>query len=989
VRSDDGTEVVPCILAPESDGTARIVLSVADFEARVRAAAKKHRPLLVFDQFEEILTLFEDAEAVDVRRALAEMIARLLREPLPVKVLFSFREDYLGRIKQLLAKCPELVDHALRLGAPSPDELETIIRGPFERFPGRFAREIAPELAERLRTALAERFGIGEVSLSEVQTVCLRLWQSSDPSALLAEKGVQGILEDDLGEALDALPSDLRAAAIALLGEMVTSAGTRNVISAEDLRQHVREDDEEITPQLLDEALDRLERDSKLVRRERRHDLYLYEITSEFLVPWITKRRDELQREQERRRERRRLRVVGLIAGALLIITALIAALAIWALGQRAEAEKQADESRSRELAARAVNVLRADPALSLALARRAIDVTSTEQAENALRQAVLGFRALTVLRVGRVFVGGADISPDGDRAVSASDDGKLRIWDLRTGRVIATVQAHRGAPRAARFTSDGRFVVSAGTDGAVVVTDMRTRRHRAVIRNPRTFALGVALAPDGKVVASGFSDGTVRIASIEGAPRVRVFRGHKAAVFGVALSDDQTRVAGAALDGTVLVWHLRGKRLPTMLRGTRTSASSVSFLPRDNGRLIGTDDSGRIWFWNADTGAEEDRVRADRQALFAARFSPDGRRIAAASEDGTIKIIDAASKRVTAVLRGHSGRVRDVNFDAKGDQVISASEDGTIRTWDPGSARVMPGPVTNASISSNGRLVVAGGGDGTVRIWSVASGRLVARLRGHTERSHATFSPDDRRVLSFSDDGTVRIWRVADGKQEHVFDDHGDLPVYAATFDERGRRIVSGGQAGRIVLRSLKGGPPTVRNAGQAAVNDVSFSPNDQRLLSAGAKGTIKIWDGRRALGPVGVLRGHSGPVHVARFSSDGRRILSAGADGTVRIWNLQGRTAVVLRGHNGAVTSAAFRPTDDRIVTSGIDGTVRIWDPQGGEPLVTLLTYGGGSWSASFSPDGSDVVSSGDDSVRLTPCEVCGTTADVLRLARARAQR
>ena len=93
-----------------------------------------------------------------------------------------------------------------------------------------------------------------------MQTVCLRLWQSPDPEALLADKGVQGLLEDELGEALDAFPTDVRAAAIALLGQMVTSAGTRNVISAEDLHQRVRDEDEEIPSRLLDDALERLER---------------------------------------------------------------------------------------------------------------------------------------------------------------------------------------------------------------------------------------------------------------------------------------------------------------------------------------------------------------------------------------------------------------------------------------------------------------------------------------------------------------------------------------------------------------------------------------------------------------------------------------------------------------------------------------------------------------------------------------------------------
>jgi hypothetical protein len=341
--ADDDAGSQPLLFAPDDEGSSRIVLSTQAFEERLRAACSSHRPLIVFDQFEEIVTLFDEPGAREARQRLVELIVELLRGPLPVKLLFAFREDYLGKVKQLLTACPELVDQALLLTPPAADALPTIIRGPFERYPGHFAREFSPGLAERLRAALAERFSAGDLSLSEVQTVCLRLWQVDEPEALLAAKGVQGLLEDYVGEALEAFPPELRGAAIAVLGQMLTSAGTRNVMSAEDLIQRVRED-EDIPPPVLQEALERLESESRLVRRERRRDLYLYEITSEFLLPWISRRRDEFRRAQDRRRYRRRLRVLGSIAGVLVLLGA---AVALWALEQRDDAERRANAAAS------------------------------------------------------------------------------------------------------------------------------------------------------------------------------------------------------------------------------------------------------------------------------------------------------------------------------------------------------------------------------------------------------------------------------------------------------------------------------------------------------------------------------------------------------------------------------------------------------------------------------------------------------------------
>ena len=122
---------------------------------------------------------------------------------------------------------------------------------------------------------------------------------------------------------------------------MVTSAGTRNVMSAEDLIQRARED-EDIQPALAERALERLESESKLMRRERRRDLYLYEITSEFLVPWISRRREEYRVCRSGPLPAPAARQFGSIAAALVLVVAIIAAVAVWALGQRSDAGRQA-----------------------------------------------------------------------------------------------------------------------------------------------------------------------------------------------------------------------------------------------------------------------------------------------------------------------------------------------------------------------------------------------------------------------------------------------------------------------------------------------------------------------------------------------------------------------------------------------------------------------------------------------------------------------
>ena len=335
-------------------GDSRIVLSIDEFRSRLRRIEKTHYPLLIFDQFEEFISLFEEAPGGDalriareVQQAILNLLLGLTRDSsLRVKLLYVFREDYLAKLGKLFVHCPNLPDTYLRLTSLRAKSLNNIIRGPFDEFPGRFERELSPELAEDLASAIRKKSEFSGLNLSEVQIACLRLWESREPEQEFKQKGVRGLLEDYLSDSLQRLPQDLFDPAVGLLSRMVTEGGLRNVISQDDLVSRVEQEDR-IPNDKLKAALIALEEQTRLIRRERRHDIIFYEIVSEFLVPWIAAQKAERKARQERRiaaGQAKAQRQKWMVATAVLLVIAAASGIAAyWVIEYRTAAALQTD----------------------------------------------------------------------------------------------------------------------------------------------------------------------------------------------------------------------------------------------------------------------------------------------------------------------------------------------------------------------------------------------------------------------------------------------------------------------------------------------------------------------------------------------------------------------------------------------------------------------------------------------------------------------
>ena len=494
-------------------------------------------------------------------------------------------------------------------------------------------------------------------------------------------------------------------------------------------------------------------------------------------------------------------------------------------------------------------------------------------------------------------------------------------------------------------------------------------------------FATSIDFGAD--ALAIGTYGGRVALVELDGGAVRELQPATGAPVFAAGFDADARRVVSAGADGAARIWNLAGGR-PLRLAhpGPDAVVLAASFSP-DGARVATADLTGAVRVWDAGTGRQLTRIQVSDQPLASVRFSEDGRRVVTGGFGGAIQLATVGEAVVLAELRGHEGMARVEFVPHSGLLVSAGEEDGTLRTWIPPATRVLPMGPAAPVFSRSGELVVSGSNDGTIHVWNRATGRD-RELTGHHQMSFAQLSPDDRRIVSASFDDRVLLWDVESGGSRVVPTLPGEK--YAAAIDATGERIAIGG-ATPLVIQAADGSARLQLRGHRGYVNALVFAPDSLHLLTGSDDGTARVWNARTGA-LERTLRGHAGVVRGVAYSDDGRSIATAGSDGTVRVWPADGGDAVILVGHEGAVNTAAFNGRGDRLVSAGDDGTIRVWDAAGGDALVVVHRHEGIAGGADFSGDGRVVVSAGDDGARITACEVCGSVADALRVARTRAQ-
>jgi WD40 repeat protein len=979
----------------------RLAEALADGSVRLRellaresgAGADPDRLLLVVDQLEE---LYSQGAAESVVRGFQE---QLLEAALggdadqPAQLVLTLRADFMSHALAFRPFADALDRHAVLLGPMDSAELARAIRLPAEKQ----GRSFEPGLVERIVDDVGEAAG----ALPLLEFALTMLWERQ-AAGWLTHAGyeaigrVGGAVAQHAEATFDCLDPAQRSRVGPVFVQLVRpgdgTADTRRMASRAELDadwplvQRLaderlvttgRDVDGHETVEIVHEALlgswHRLQEWMAADRRFRtwqerlRFGLRQWTVTGQddgallrgaplaAAEGWLQERgadlvgperafveaglalrdRRERERETQLRRELAAVRTLRRRAFYLSGALALVAALGVTALALAFRANGTAQEATARELAAASVASRPQDPARSALLALHAVTET-LGAGGTVLPEAWTALAAvLPDLRLQHAFrcadgSGHAAPSPDGALMALACSDGRLHLWDAGTGQVRQEWPDPGGSGELAAFSPDGHLLASAELDGTVVIWR----------------------------VATG--------------ARWRTLTGHTERVWHATFSPDGRRLATHDLAGQVILWDTGSWRAVATLQGVPSRMPNALAFDRASARLATAHVDGLARVWDAADGTPLRRLSDREERLNGVTFSPDGRLLATLGGDHVVRLWDEAGAEPRYRLVGHTNEALVAAFSPDGGRLVTGSADNTARVWDVATGRALreltghDGFISGVAFSPDGRLVYTTSPDGTARSWELESGSALLSLHAPNGLWNPQPSRDGRRLAASGDGG--QTWVVGGAlstvELRVAYERLNDIG-----FNADGSRVLVPHIRGASIFdaadgRELLALQPAVGST-YGEYLDAKFSPDGRRVVTAGADGSVRVWDAATgdALGELGRSSDQQVQGSIIAFRPDGRQVAVAAGQTTAHVWDLATSREVSTLSGPGAPIDAVAYSHDGRYLATTSDSSAQLRDPDTGAVVRPIAAHSGGIGYLAFSPDSRRLATAGSD--------------------------
>lgn len=957
------------------------------------------KPLVVFDQFEEIFTLEKDRTKV---KSFFSELGDLLNGVVPdyitqaadayaekpnqktieddagfsfidlgsvsnkigeyltssdFHIVITLREDFLSYLERDIPHIPSLRQNRYCLQPINEEQAASIIMNPIK---GLVGKDVAKLIIEKV-TGESDFLLDGKPEI-QVDSAILSLYLSRLYDGL--DDNVDKITGSIVEDKTDNIIADFYRAAVSDIPDEIINFLEDHLVNGEGRRENISEYSAVNDGHLTAEILRTLINDRKVLREFEYVGVRRIEFIHDVLCPVIVQRkesremrkiRDAMEQEKKSLNETRaKNRIVAFVLSLAAIFLAVIAVVIVSMRlnSKRQQRELSALGSEIKEILPSVIeqSIKDGDTFTARALFLRLFSDTlfNKNNPVNQILLRQLSASGAIILKGHARAVNVVRFSPDGIIAASGSDDGTVRIWNTKDGSQLSTVLVGESSVTSLAFSSDGETIVFSTKDGCVGILSKQDG-WRNIIRDDyleKTYARFVTFTPDDSGIIVCCVNGFVDYFQSSDLDKVEKVKTAKEGLTFIAFDKEGKRAALAGADKTIALVDVAKKSLIRTLVGHTDWVRSVCFSPDGNYLVSGADD-GKVLLWNIAT-SQYSVIEEFSDWITGVSFSPDGSRVVSSSRDGSLRIADVATcSDISSLQIKHSGYLSSFDISADGRRVITSSTDPVVHIWDCGEildtglSMRQPGEIHGLSCIPGTTWLASASSNGTVCVWDYASGSLIYEKHLEKARIEALTVSPDGRYIAVSDRFKVRLFWAKSGEELDLDNTDGHRSwIRNLRFSHDGKTLASVGEDARMVLWDVETRKTRMAKSGlhSSGIYAVDFSHNDSLIVTGSSDKTIRRWTADSISSVGEPIVGHTNMVNSVHFSDDDRMILSASGDQTVCLWALDGSLIRQFVGSSGYTSEAIFSNDCTEVFSASSDRTVRIWHIDSGKEAVRL---------------------------------------------------
>ena len=492
------------------------------------------------------------------------------------------------------------------------------------------------------------------------------------------------------------------------------------------------------------------------------------------------------------------------------------------------------------------------------------------------LQQSIYGTQELNRLEGHSQKVSAVNVSKDGKLFATASDDGTVKVWG-QNGSLLKTLTEQE---------AQTNTVPVSFNNSNIQTYDIVRDRQTAISTEAGTYLISA-------------SDDTV----VEFKPRLRqknIFYLHPEAVNNLSISEDEKLLATTTINGKINIWNQSGILLQT-LPGHTGEVSDLRFVSNNGDRYklisTGVDKTIRVWQFFAHN--------KQQQEIYSVAVSPiSSDEYAVADADNKIKLWRNSDRQeLVSILPGHDKTISQIKYSFDGKTIASAGWDNTVKLWDSQTGRLIntlehEEPINTITFSPDGQTLISGTEANKIYVWNITTvdrPKLIKTLIEHTNSiKTVTVSADGKFIASAGYDNKIKLWTI-EGELLQTIDAHNlaitSLAFTPTPFNDK-YILASASWDNTVKLWSINDAGKSSNllhtlTAHQDGVTTIGFNSDGTLLATGSGDRNIKLWDTKTGK-LIKNLRGHTSQINSLAFNQDDRFIVSGEAQQGLYLWNL-----------------------------------------------------------------------------------------------------